>query len=61
MIEFLEWLVANISEQLYLKKNNGRYSVSIDKENWVPVDKGVAKMLKERLKIQTTVEDKDSE
>lgn len=61
MLEFLEWLVANISEQLYLKKSNGRYSVSIDKEDWVPVDKGVAKMLKERLKIQTTVEDKDSE
>lgn len=56
MLEFIEWLCKNIEETLYLKKNNGRYSVSIDKTNWFPLDKGVAKMLKERLKIEIVEE-----
>lgn len=60
MLEFIEWLCANIIETLYLRKDNGRYSVSIDKKNWQPLDKGVAKMLKERLKIEI-VEEKTNE
>ena len=56
MLEFIEWLCENISETLYLRKDSGRYSVSIDKENWQPLDKGVAKMLKERLKIEIVEE-----
>ena len=56
MLEFIEWLCSNIDEKLYLKKNNGRYSVSIDKVDWFPLDKGVAKMLKERLKIEVIEE-----
>lgn len=56
MLEFIEWLCSNIDEKLYLKKNNGRYSVSIDKIDWFPLDKGVAKMLKERLKIEVIEE-----
>ena len=56
MLEFIEWLCSNIDETLYLKKNNGRYSVSINKQNWFPLDKGVAKMLKERLKIEVIEE-----
>lgn len=56
MLEFIEWLCENISETLYLKKNNGRYSVSINKKDWFPLDKGVAKMLKERLKIEIVEE-----
>ena len=60
MLEFIEWLCSNIDETLYLKKDNGRYSVSIDKKNWFPLDKGVAKMLKERLKIEV-VEEKYNE
>ena len=59
MLEFIEWLCSVMEETLYLKKNNGRYSVSIDKENWQPLDKGVAKMLKERLKIETIHEDRE--
>ena len=56
MLEFIEWLCANITETLYLRKDNGRYSVSIDKQNWFPLDKGVAKMLKERLKVEVVEE-----
>ena len=56
MLEFIEWLCANINETLYLRKDCGRYSVSIDKKNWQPLDKGVAKMLKERLKIEIVEE-----
>lgn len=52
MLEFIEWLCANMEEKLYLRKDNGRYSVSLDKKNWQPLDKGVAKMLKERLKVE---------
>lgn len=60
MLEFIEWLCSNIDEKLYLKKNNGRYSVSIDKVDWFPLDKGVAKMLKERLKIEV-IEEKNND
>ena len=56
MLEFIEWLCSQIDETLYLRKDNGRYSVSIDKKNWQPLDKGVAKMLKERLKIEIVEE-----
>ena len=56
MLEFIEWLCANMEEKLYLRKDNGRYSVSLDKKNWQPLDKGVAKMLKERLKIEIVEE-----
>lgn len=56
MLEFIEWLCSNINETLYLRKDNGRYSVSIDKQNWFPLDKGVAKMLKERLKVEVVEE-----
>lgn len=60
MLEFIEWLCAHIEEKLYLRKDNGRYSVSIDKINWQPLDKGVAKMLKDRLKIKV-VEERNNE
>lgn len=60
MLEFIEWLCSNMDEKLYLKKNNGRYSVSINKTDWFPLDKGVAKMLKERLKIEV-IEEKQNE